>query len=242
MSVQRMPSCDVADRRSADALRDTIDSAWPHIESLIDATAEVRVLPADVSRRDVALEALQVTTRSSLGAIVGECGALLIDHGWLRILGAGADGLPGVHEANTLSGTPPPSLDVAWDALGGRFAINGGGLDAQPGEVCYWGPDTLDWQAIGSGHSAFVSWALSGGTSDFYESLRWEGWEPEVEALAPDQGLSLWPPPFTQEGRDPAHAARTAVPLSELHHFYVDMAGQVSGFPDQSSFTIEVIE
>ena len=37
-----------------------------------------------------------VSSGSLLGAMVRECGALLVDHGWLRILGAGAAGLPGV--------------------------------------------------------------------------------------------------------------------------------------------------
>jgi hypothetical protein len=54
-------------------------------------------------------------------------------------------------------------LEVAWDVMGGRFAINGGGLDAEVGEVCYWGPDSLDWTGIGGGHFGFVGWALGGG-------------------------------------------------------------------------------
>ncbi len=178
---------------------------------------------------------MQVTTASFLGALAGECGAILIEHGWLRILGAGAQDLPGLHEVNRLSDGPPPFLEVAWDVLGGRFAINGGGLNAPPGEVCYWGPDTLDWTPIGGGHSAFVSWALTGGTTDFYDGLRWPGWKHEVGSLSSDQGLSLWPPPFTTEGRDLAVVSRGAVPLSELHSFYGDMARQLPDGVDGSS-------
>ena len=69
------------------------DPAWPEIQSLMaEAVVDVQVLPAPASRRDVALETLQFTARSFLGALVGECGGLLVDHGWLRILGAGASG------------------------------------------------------------------------------------------------------------------------------------------------------
>lgn len=233
----------VTNRRSADVLRGVAHPAWPQIASLVErAPSDVRVLPAERSRRDVALEALQITSQSYLGAVVGECGALLIDHGWLRILGAGAEGLPGVHEANAVSVGPPPLLEVAWDALGGRFAINGGGLDAPPGEVCYWGPDTLDWQPIGGGHSAFITWALSDATAHFYASLRWAGWEHEVEALAPDQGLSLWPPPFTAEGRSPDRVSRSAVPMTELHSVYAELAQQLGDNPDSATFSVEVTE
>ena len=130
-----------------------------------------------------------------------------------------------------LAGGAPPLLEVAWDALGGRFAVNGGGLDAPPGAVCYWGPDTLDWTPIGGGHSAFVTWALSNSVAYFYSSLRWPGWEGEIDALAPDQGLSLWPPPFTAEGRDPAQVSHRAVPITELHGAYADLAQQLSETP-----------
>lgn len=201
---------------------------WPVIQDLIARSSlTIQVLPTDEIQRDAALEALQVTTRSFLGAVVGECGALIVDDGWLRILGAGVPGLPGVHEASGQLDAPPPLLDVAWDVVGGRFAINGGGLDAPPGEVCYWGPDTLEWSPIGGGHADFVAWALSDALHDFYDSLRWPSWEREVGGLALDHGLSWMPPPFTTEGRDAARASRAAVPLTELHRFYEDVAEQL---------------
>jgi hypothetical protein len=229
----------MADRRSADELRAVAESAWPEIDQLLRAGPRpVRVLAASESRRDVALEAVQVTVASFLGALVGECGGLAIDDGWLRILGAGADGLPGVHQASTLAGEPAPHLDIAWDVLGGRFAVNGGGLPAPRGEVCYFGPDTLAWTGIGGGHSAFVRWALSGGMTDFYASLRWPGWREEVAELALDQGLSLCPPPFTAEGRDLSTTSRRPVALSELHAFYASIAAQTADLPDGGTFRI----
>ena len=208
-------------RRSADQLRAVADTAWPEIEHLVRAApGPVRVLAASAVRRDVALEAIQVTVGSFLGALVAECGGLVTDGGWLRILGAGAEGLPGIHEATQLAGEPPPHLDVAWDVLGGRFAINGGGLPASQGEICYFGPDTLSWTGIGGGHSAFLRWGMSGDTTDFYAPLRWPGWQDEVAALALDQGLSIYPPPFTAQGQDLAMAGRRPVPVSELHSYY----------------------
>jgi hypothetical protein len=131
----------VMERRSADQLRAAAASAWPEIRHLIvTATTTVRLLSADPARCNEALEALQVTTGSYLGALAGECGGLLVDNGWLRVLAAGTPALPGLHQAASIDGAPPPWLEVAWDVLGGRFAINGGGLDAEAGEVCTGGP------------------------------------------------------------------------------------------------------
>lgn len=233
----------MTERRSADDLRAVPEPAWLQVEALIERSPlSVQVLSTDEARRDVALEALQITSRSFLGAVVGECGALIVDNGWLRILGAGVDGLPGVHEAIGQFEGPPPLLDVAWDVVGGRFAINGGGLDAPLGHVCYWGPDTLEWSSIGGGHTDFINWALSDALPDFYESLRWPSWEREVGGLPLDQGLSLLPPPFTAEGCDLARASRSAVPLAELHGFYRDMAERLDRLPEGARFQLRVTE
>ena len=76
-----------------------------------------------------------------LGALALNSGGMLGDHGWVRLLGGGSGRLP---DLATVSGpgpqaasAPPLSLTVGFDVLGGRFAVNGGGLPGQPGEVCY---------------------------------------------------------------------------------------------------------
>ncbi len=216
--------------------------AWPALQQrLADSAVDVRVLPIAHDQGQRVLSALGVTEHSTLGALAANTGGLVVDHGWLRVLGGGHANLPDLVQANEIrASTPPPYLIVAYDALGGRFAIDGGGLEVEPGEVCYFGPDTLSWTGIGGGHTAFVDWALAGGLPDFYADLRWGGWEREVTALGLDQGLAIYPPPFTTEGRDIATAARRPVPLVELIDFYEDMARQLAGHADGSTFQLTV--
>jgi hypothetical protein len=176
---------------------------------------------------------LQVTARSTLGGLALNCGGLLIDHGWMRMLGAGSDGLPGIATASGLdepteASAPPPHLIIAYDVLGGRFAVNGGELPGNPGEVCYWGPNTLEWTPLGEGHTGFFEWTMDGGLEDFHADLRWPGWEAEVELLSPAEGISAFPFPFTEEGRDVGAAARAAVPFDALLDLYDDIAQQMS--------------
>lgn len=62
---------------------------------LAEATNAVEVLPPpDDATRDLALLATQVTTRSPMGAVIYESGGILVDYGWLRILGSGHPRLP----------------------------------------------------------------------------------------------------------------------------------------------------
>jgi Protein of unknown function DUF2625 len=56
----------------------------------------------------------------------------------VRLLGGGSGRLPDLVTASGLG--PPtastPPLTVGFDMLGGRFAVNSGGLPGQLGEVC----------------------------------------------------------------------------------------------------------
>jgi len=58
---------------------------------LREAANPVEVLPPVEANRKSALVATQVTTRSPMGAIIYETGGILVDHGWIRILGSGCE-------------------------------------------------------------------------------------------------------------------------------------------------------
>ena len=231
--------------RTARELLDVTDPAWPEVQDAVAATPlDVRVLPVDEAAGTDVIARLQVSARSTLGALASSCGGLVVDHGWLRILGGGHDGLPDLAAANRLDlpgpdAKPPPALVVGYDVLGGRFAVDAGGLGVQEGEVCYLGPDSLAWVGLGAGHGAFVHWALAGdGLDGFYASLRWPGWQERVDGIALDRGLASYPPPFTEEGRDLAAASLREVPFAELVTWYDDLRDQIAGLPEGEPFVL----
>ena len=208
--------------RPLSELINTEDPAWPEVQEWIaGATNAVEVLPVNETNRDAALLAIQVTTRSPMGAIVYETGGLLIDHGWLRILGSGHSRLPrslaSWNEGRTMFGDeqPPGYLLVADDVLGGFFAINGGALGEEMGSVFYFAPDTADWECLDYGYSEFIFWCLQGNIADFYENLRWPGWEQEISTLGGDQAISIFPFLFTK-GPPIAERHRGVVPISQM--------------------------
>lgn len=208
-------------------LINTEDPAWPEVQQWIShATNPVEVLPVNEGERDSALFAIQVTTRSPMGAIVYETGGLLIDHGWLRILGSGHSRLPrslaSWNEGRTMfaDGESPGYLLVADDVLGGFFAINGGSLGAEQGAVFYFAPDTLEWECLNLGYSEFLIWCLQGDVAGFYESLRWPGWEQEISTLGGDQAISIYPF-LSAKGPLIAERQRGVVPIAELFSMHV---------------------
>ncbi|MCP4306260.1 MAG: DUF2625 family protein [bacterium] len=204
--------------------------AWPLLSEWIGTCPHpVEVLEPDPDQAAQCLVALQVTDGSVLGGLAINSGGVLVDHGWLRLLGSGHPTMAGIHEANGLTGNAAPSgpLLVGYDAIGGRFVINDGTLSGEPGEMVFWAPDALAWEPLGVGHSAFVQMMMTDRLGAFYEQSRWPGWESELAGVDGNHGIFLYPPLFSVEGRDTAASHKGTVPLSELFDFYEESARQL---------------
>jgi Protein of unknown function DUF2625 len=210
------------------------DPAWPLVREWIAAASNrVEVLPVSDPDRSRALEEIQVTTRSPMGAVVYETGGILIDRGWLRILGSGHPRLPrtlpGWNRGRTwVDGqSAPPILIVADDVLGGSFAINGGALEGPPGLVHYFAPDRLQWESLDKGYSEFFQWTLRGDLQTFYEGYRWPEWAADVPMLPGDAAFSIYPFLWA-EGPPIGERSRKAVPMAELFGLQFDIRRQVA--------------
>ena len=206
------------------ALINTQDPSWPLVQSWIaSAKNKVQVLPKSAARADSALLAAQVTTRSPMGAVIYETGGIIVDNGWLRILGSGSPALN-----RDLMGWNKNKqrglLLIADDALGGFFALNGGAFgQATLGKIYYLAPESLEWQPFDFGYSEFLVFCFSGNLSKFYDRMRWKGWQQEVAKLNGNQSFSCYPFLFTEEGKDLSKTLRQPVPIQELWLFSNDM-------------------
>lgn len=216
--------------RSIAELRDVEDPAWPLIQAAIsDADHSVDVVPVEPVGGEQTLVSLQVTAASPLGALALHTGGLLVDHGWLRVMGAGHPPLNLTSSLDPSSRNEPSGLlRVAFDVLGGSYAINGGALPGALGEVSYFAPDALAWIPLGMGYGAFVDWTMTDHFTTFNEDLRWPGWQDEVRSLAITEGIGLFPFPFFREGRDLSLVSRRPVPIDELLTLWHDLAEQLS--------------
>ncbi|MBJ9978291.1 DUF2625 domain-containing protein [Pseudomonas sp. S75] len=206
-------------------LIDTQDPGLPYLQALLkDAERPCEMLPPSSSNAEVLLH-LHVTTRSLLGTVAYHTGGILIDHGWLRILGSGDARL--TRDLKHWNADPDCGyLLVADDAAGGFFALNGGGLGADIGALYYWAPDSLDWEALNIGYSDFLGWALSEQSQLFYDGLRWASWQADVRTMSADQCVSFFPFLWTHEGT-PDGSARKVVSVQEQFAVKVELAGQL---------------
>jgi hypothetical protein len=216
-------------QRPLQELLEATEPAWPAVQRWIaEAKNSVEVLPAEEAQRIQFLVETQVTTRSPMGAVIYHTGGLLIDQGWLRVLGSGHAKLPRSMPAwnrgrsTTPEGQPLGFLLIADDVVGGFFALDGGALGAGKGEVFYFAPATLRWEPMnGMKYSQFLPWSFNSNLADFYKSMRWPGWEREVAALNGEQALSIYPFLCTKEGKNIANCSRKACAVSEVYSLNV---------------------
>lgn len=183
------------------------------------------VAPVEPTRGREVAKLLGVSERALVHAMAIEVGAVLVDHGWVRVLGGGSSesradlaSWNGLGDAPVMTMTPGLFV-VAHDVLGGVFAMDGGALgSASPGEMHYFAPDSLRWEPLGAPYSSWLRWLLTDGedVAAFYAEARWPGWEDEVRPATIDDAIHTWPPPWTREGKNLAKVSRRRVPAYEV--------------------------
>ena len=224
-------------RSWSDLVNDHDDAMTPIREWAAAAPFGVEILPCAPAEGQRTIEALQVTTRSPLGALAFHTGGLLIDDGWLRVLGAGSDRLPRALDGWNGIGQNGlrcnEGLLVADDAAGGFFAWFN-----EPRTVHYLAPDTLKWEDLERGYTHWLASMLTEDLRKFYAELRWPGWQNEVRRLAGSHAMSFQPflwskgPPIEQR-------SRRSAPVEELWSLALHLARELADVPDGAQVEIK---
>jgi hypothetical protein len=194
------------------------DAAWPDVQAWIrEASNSVDLLPPDAGARDSIREKVGVSLESALGAVIHETGGILVDQGWLRILGSGCPRLPRVARVDR------QWILIADDVVGGFFALH-----APDGEVRYLAPDTLEWEMLGMRYSGWLRWALTENLGKYYQDYRAQGWEERIKTLQPHQSFHIAPPPFVA---GPTFYERSwrGISISEIYEMTLDFQAQLRG-------------
>jgi hypothetical protein len=210
------------------------DPGWTLVKDWIkSAKNKVEILPVDTTRAKDALYKIQVTTRSPMGAVVYMTGGLLIDNGWIRILGSGSEKLnrtlPDWNKGKSFKefGDAPTFLLIADDAIGGFYLLNGGGLGKDLGKVYYFSPDDLEYEPLDITYTEFLQFCFDGDLDKFYKGKRWTTWINEVSQLDGDKVFNFYPFLWTKEGKDINKISRKMLPVEEQYIFNLSMRKQL---------------
>jgi len=214
---------------SVDELINKTDPAWPLVQKWIDsAKNKVEILPADPARASEALYNTQVSTYSTLGAVIYNTGGIMVDNGWIRILGSASGRLnrsvPEWNKGKTIVefGDKPGYLLVADDAVGGFFAINYGAFGTDLKNVYYLAPNSLNWEPLNAGYGEFILFCFDSDLSVFYKGLRWSSWDQFIGNLDGSKSYSFRPYLWSEQGTDIDKCTRKLVTTEELFKFNIE--------------------
>ena len=220
--------------RTVDELINRTEPRWTVVKQWIDsAKNKVEILPVDTLKAKDALYKTQVTTRSVMGAIVYSSGGILIDDGWIRILGSGSSRmhrtLPDWNKGKAFNefGEPPAFFLVADDAAGGYFAINYGSFGKDVESIYYLSPDDLQWEPLKMNYEDFIWFCFTGDLKKFYTGIRWNSWQKDVQSLKADEVFHIFPPLWSKEGKDVEKSLKKPVPAEELFSYTLQLRKQM---------------
>ncbi|MEO8771209.1 MAG: DUF2625 domain-containing protein [Ferruginibacter sp.] len=215
--------------RPVDELINTPNPGWDFVKNWIDsAKNKVEILPVDSLKAREALYKTQVTTHAPMGAIIFMTGGILIDDGWIRILGSGNKKLdrtlPDWNKGKSFKefGETPGYLLIADDAAGGFFLLNGGKLGKDLGKVYYFSPDNLTYEALNITYTEFLLFCFNNDLDKFYETERWKNWRENVSKLAGNKVYNFVPPLWTKEAESVDKISRKVIPVEEQYNMNIE--------------------
>lgn len=187
---------------------------------------KIEILPKDNLRADSVLFKTQLSASSPIGAVVFGCGGILIEDGWIRILGSGCKQFDrSISDWNKGKSSvkfkdQSSYLLVGDDIIGGIYGMKTSGIDEIGiGKIYYFGPNSLRWEATGLSYTGFINFCFSGNLESFYGDFHWSGWNEEIKKLNCNQVISCYPLLWTKEGRE-LKANRKIVSIQKQWDFY----------------------
>ncbi|MBR5713150.1 MAG: DUF2625 family protein [Lachnospiraceae bacterium] len=190
---------------------------WTQVKAMFERSGR-RVKIYDGFREQGAndIAAINASPESVLGAVVLNSSGIVVDN-WITILGQSSAERAGIADFCERLGCDFGKMAVvAVDVVGGVFAINLGRFEEDFGMVWYFAPDTISWESMEVRYSEFLAWVAQGDIDGFCRTLRWSGWEADVEGVDSfNCGVLFYPYLWAKECNIET-ASRKIVPLREL--------------------------
>lgn len=163
------------------------NNLWSQLNNIIEQTSKKVEIRTSKSDNVTETSSLGVNPESLLGVIISETSGIVVDN-WVRVLGQG------ISEYNKdKTEVTDGMLVIAFDVVGGFFALNLERFEEAQNSVWYFAPDTLEWESLDVSYTGFIKWVLSGDTDGFYSSMRWGNWEQDCKTIPFEKVMLIYP-------------------------------------------------
>jgi len=185
-----------------------------------ESTTEIQVLPANKNNLCSLNDYINYNENSSFGIVLSHTGGVVIDS-WIRIYGCGDIDFVQRNKLLKEYGV----MIIAEDIVGGLFGLE------KSGQMVYFAPDTLKWEAMEIDYQSFLSWVCEKEKVDlFYDTFRFENWEETAKSLTFEQGIAHFPFLWTSDNGVDRH--REIIPIEEVLMLQLDLSKTINA-PNQ---------
>ena len=195
---------------------------WLEILDMIEKSdRKIEVYTDEADNEEDILTDLGISPDSVLGIVISNTSGIMIDN-TIRILGKRSLARRDILSYNR--NKPDGLIIVADDIFGGVFAVNVGNYSVGwgIGEICYFAPDTLEWENLEFKYGSFLTLCISTDKFDkFYESFRWKNFSEDCKKVGFDEGMLIYPFLWSKE-IDIETADKKVVPIDELFNMNME--------------------
>ena len=93
--------------------------------------------------------------------------------------------------------------------------------------IYYLSPDDLKWEAMDMTYEDFIWFCFTGDINKFYEGIKWNSWQKDIQTLNSDDVFNFYPPLWSKEGKDEKKRVKQPIPAEEQFSFNLSMRKQM---------------
>jgi hypothetical protein len=211
-----------------------VDSSWWLIlDMAVNTGGRFKILPRNPKNAEHCIIELGQSVASIMGAVTYESGGIIIDGGWLRVLGSGSEKL----KRNIIdwnigrsydAGETPGYIMFADDVIGGLYALNGTELGGDTGKVYYLPPSTLKWESMGITLHGFMEACFFGDLEINYTMTRWNDWQTDCANTTGDEVIFFDPPLWEEQPLNINNRKRRVISSEKAYTLFLDAAEAMS--------------
>lgn len=166
---------------------------------------------------------LGINDDSLMGVIVSYTSGIAIDN-WIRVIGQQHKERKGIFAYNKQKNSLTEGmLLVAYDIVGGIFAVNLNRFKENELSVWYFAPDTLEWECLDLTYPQFITWLINGDTDTFYKNMRWHSWKTDCLNVSFENVIQIYPFLWSKECMIET-ASKKVISFEEMSQINFDFA------------------
>lgn len=198
------------------------DTIWEEIcKTIRNSQNEIKICPIEHSN---SIDFHKIRD-PYLSSIINNSSGIRINK-WIHLLGHDSNGTKGFDFFNNTFSNLGVII-IAYDLIGGLFAINTEMLRTGKNHILYFAPDKLEWEDLEFDYLNFLNWCFNGDISVFYDFMKCDEIINLVSNISENEMILIYPFLWSKEF-NLTTSLKKIVPCEELIKLNFDFCEKIN--------------